>query len=360
MPELIAPAGCFTTAIHAFNAGADSIYLGLKNFSARKSAQNFTFDQLKKLKIFAIENNKKIYTAINTIIKEDELPQLFDTLYFLEKIQVNGIIIQDMGIYEIIKKYFPALEIHASTQLAVHNDYGVKQLKELGFKRIVLARELSFEKIKQIREKNPDIELEVFIHGALCYSFSGLCLASGMILNRSSNRGECAQLCRSFYEIDNKNSYCFSCNDLSLENNILKLKNIGINSFKIEGRMKSPEYVFNTVKLYNQILKNNAPLVSEQINKLKKDIHLSFSRNETTGYFSCSNGENLIDSNYQTHQGVKIGEVLSITKNSFTLKTKHNLCLRDGLMFFIKNDLFKPYKFSIKKNDLKKQSCKFL
>ncbi len=352
MCKLISPAGDFSSAIYAFQAGADAVYLGLKNFSARKSAINFSFEQAQKLKKYALENKKNIYIAINTIIKDNELDELYNTLYLLNKIQVDAIIIQDMGVFEIIKTYFPNLNIHASTQMAVHNSSGVKFLKQLGFKQVVLARELTFEQIKKIRQDNPDIGLEVFVHGALCYSVSGLCLASEILLNRSGNRGECAQVCRNFYELNNKKGYYFSCNDLALEKNILKLKNIGIDGFKIEGRMKSPEYTFHTTKLYKTIL--TSP--KSDISKLKDNIKLCFSRNQTIGYFENPHAENLIDNEFSTHHGLEIGTVINITKDSFILKTKHKLQLRDGLMFFVDNNKFNAYKFSIKKIIQKKDS----
>ena len=197
--EILAPAGSFEAGIAAFRGGADAVYLGLSDFSARKSAKNFSRDDLLALKKEAVGQKKKIYVTLNTLVKDSELNAVLDAASFLDEIETDGVILQDLGLASTIKKLFPSLPLHASTQMAVHTADGVKFLKRLGFTRVVLSREVPLKKIAEIKKAVPDMELEVFVHGALCYSFSGLCLASGMLLNRSGNRGMCAQICRSFY-----------------------------------------------------------------------------------------------------------------------------------------------------------------
>ncbi len=343
--ELLAPAGNFLSAFYAFSGGADAVYLGLKAFSARKSAANFSIDELRSLKTIALESQKKIFVTMNTILKEPEVDAFAETVLTLDGI-ADAIILQDLGALNITRKLLPKTELHASTQMAVHNSAGVKIALELGFKRVVLSRELTFDEIKNIRQKFSDIELEVFVHGALCYSFSGLCLASGILLDRSGNRGECAQICRSFYTDDlGKNKGCyFSCNDIALYENILKLRDIGVKSFKIEGRMKSPEYVYNVSQLYANILQSESVA-----DAMKKNSEISFSRRRTTGFFNMTTGESLISKTYPGHLGTILGYVEKSEKNSFVIKLLEDAGIRDGLMFFENGDEFKPVRFGIEK-----------
>ena len=200
--EILAPAGSFEAAVAAFEGGADAVYLGLSDFSARKAAKNFSKEELRSLKTLAESKGKKIFAALNTVIKEDETGSALDAARFLSDISADAVILQDIGFATLLKKLFPTLTLHASTQMAVHTVEGVKFLKSQGFSRVVLSREVPLDLITKIKKEVPDMELEVFVHGALCYSFSGLCLASGMVLGRSGNRGMCAQLCRRYYETE--------------------------------------------------------------------------------------------------------------------------------------------------------------
>lgn len=314
--ELLAPAGDFSTAIWAYKAGADAVYLGLNNFSARSSATNFTLPQLRRLKKYAINNNKKILVAINTILTTLEFPLLEEYLYSLMEIGIDGVIVQDLGVAALIHNFFPHLPLHASTQMAIHNSAGLQMAQELGFKRVVLSRELGYEFLKELRKNNPQIELEVFVHGALCYSFSGLCLASGLMLGRSGNRGECAQICRNYFT--NKKlgtKYFFSCNDLQLASKIKELRDLGINALKIEGRMKSREYVYLVVSWYRALLDQvqkqdqNQDQQKEQVKLLPKKVSLTFSRRPTLGYFNNKRGEELLNPHYPGHLGVYLGTI---------------------------------------------------
>ena len=216
MIELALPAGKLENGIVAFKRGADAIYFGLKEFSARKGAGNFSLEDLSKINKLAKDNNKKYYITINTLVDDLELERAYELLKLIEPYKPDGIIVQDLGIINLIKKEFSTLPLHGSTQLAVHTINGVKELKALGFERVVLSRELTLKEIEEIRKACPDIELKVFIHGALCYGFSGLCMASHIITGRSANEGECAQICRTYFKDkeSGENIYPFSLCDM--------------------------------------------------------------------------------------------------------------------------------------------------
>ncbi len=340
--EILAPAGSFEAAVAAFEGGADAVYLGLSDFSARKAAKNFSRDELRSLKTLAESKGKKIFAALNTVIKSSEIDSALDAARFLSDISVDAVILQDIGFATLLKKLFPTLPLHASTQMAVHTVEGVKLLKTLGFLRVVLSREVPLELIAKIKKEVPDMELEVFVHGALCYSFSGLCLASGMVLGRSGNRGMCAQLCRSYYETeDGSKGHFFSCNDLEYKDYVQQLRFAGVDSFKIEGRMKSPEYVFHTSALYRAMLER-----SDYFDALKNS-RICFARKATLGYLKNFSGENLISSKYPGHRGVKIGICEKRLKDRFFIKTKYSLGIRDGLLFFKNNDETQPFNCSV-------------
>ena len=340
--EILAPAGSFEAAVAAFEGGADAVYLGLSDFSARKAAKNFSREEFLSLKTLAMRDGKKIFAALNTVIREDEVDRALDCARFLFDAGVDAIILQDIGFAAILKKLFPALPLHASTQMAVHTVEGVKFLRSQGFSRVVLSREVPLEHIAKIKKEVPDMELEVFVHGALCYSFSGLCLASGMVLGRSGNRGMCAQLCRSYYETeDGKKGYFFSCNDLEYKDFVQQLKFAGVDSFKIEGRMKAPEYVFYTSALYRAMLER-----SDYFDALKNS-RVCFARKATTGYLKNFSGINLLCGGYPGHRGVKIGVCEKKLKDRFFIKTKYSLGIRDGLLFFKNNDESKPFNCAV-------------
>jgi putative protease len=327
--EILAPGGGFNSSIHAFEAGADAVYIGMSSFSARKGAKNFTLEQLRRLKAYAVEFNKKIFVAINTILKEEEMPEVIRMLHHLSLINIDGIILQDTGLAYIIKTYFPEIEIHASTQMAVHNSQGVAFLKRYGFSRIILARELTLQEIKHIRNEHKDVELEVFIHGAMCFSFSGICLASGMILGRSGNRGACGQICRTWFESEQGNTYQFSANDLKAGTLVKQLKEIGIDSLKIEGRLKSPEYVSHTVSYYRFLIDGKN---EKKVDEEEELSALSFSRDQTTAFLSNHKGDNMVNNRFASHTGIPAGRVVSVGHKSFTMKCLTDLSDRDGLL----------------------------
>ena len=257
--ELLSPAGSFETALAAFQAGADAVYLGMNAFSARAEAVNFTPAQLRDLLAFTRQPRpgrmpRRVYVTFNTLLDDAQMPQAAETLALLEELRPDGLIVQDLGVARMIRRNFPGLEFHASTQLVAHNLEGVLALKELGFTRVVLAREMSLEDIRSIA-KRCGCEIEVFVHGALCYSLSGLCLFSAMEKNRSGNRGKCAYCCRlSYTDAAGSRALPFSMRDLRLDDRLEQLRDAGVASLKIEGRMKSPLYVSTVTKHYREIL----------------------------------------------------------------------------------------------------------
>ena len=334
MIELSMPAGSLENAVNAFNAGADSVYFGLKEFSARKSAENFSISDFRKIRRFAKERNRKIYITINTLIKDSELEGLFNTLKEIGKYGVDGIIVQDLGVMRMMKRYFPSLSIHASTQLAVHTDYGVKMLKEIGAERVVLSRELSLNEIEKIRKDNPDIELKVFIHGAMCYGFSGLCMASLEKTGRSANRGECAQICRTWFTYEGKRIFPFSMKDMDAGEEILLLDKMGIDSVKVEGRMKGNEFVYYTARYYRNILDRTK----------EKDMHpFTFLREHSDGFFQYTGPghERLITERYTQHEGKDIGAVVSQQGRRLGIETEEEIKDRDGLMILLRGEAHK-------------------
>ena len=283
-PELLAPAGDLNTLKVAIQAGADAVYIGGRSFGARYFATNFTDEDLKEAVIYAHERLKKVYVTVNTIIYESEFNLLEEYIDYLYEINVDAIIVQDLGVISLVRKKYPDFEIHASTQMNVFNSNGIKILKKLGIKRVVLARETDIDTIKELVKEG--LEIEVFIHGALCFSYSGNCLMSYSIGSRSGNRGKCAQPCRKTYSLYENNNLIvnkkalLSMKDLCTINNIQDLINANVASFKIEGRMKSSEYVYTVVKSYRNAIDKNMKSSDESIKKMK----IMFNRKFTSGY----------------------------------------------------------------------------
>ncbi|MGA2403408.1 MAG: peptidase U32 family protein, partial [Syntrophobacteraceae bacterium] len=252
-PELLAPAGNIESFFAAVQSGADAVYLGLKRFSARATASNFSLEDLATLIPFAHKRGVRLYTALNSQIAATEIPELLDTLNALSSLKPDALIVQDAGIFHLVRRFFTNLRLHASTLTAVHNSAGVRALQRIGADRVVLARELNPGEIEKICS-GTEAELEIFIHGALCYSYSGLCLASSFRGGRSGLRGECVQPCRLRFRQGKKEGFFLSCNDLCALPLIPRLKRLRIAGFKIEGRMKPAAYVADVVKAYRAIL----------------------------------------------------------------------------------------------------------
>lgn len=332
MIELALPSGSLETALTAFRNGADAVYFGLKDFSARKGAVNFSIEDLSKIRRYSIENGKKIYLTINTLIDDGTVDKMLKTLDDVAFYGNDGIIIQDLGIARIIKDHYPSLALHASTQLAVHTTQGVKQLQDMGFERVVLSRELSLKEIEKIRQDCPDIEIKAFIHGALCYGFSGLCSASYLKCGRSANGGECAQICRSWFneEATGRKGYFFSMEDMRAGQEILELNKMGIDSAKIEGRLKSPEYVAAVARYYRGILDRGYATETEE-----QDICTTFARKQGPGYLDyCKDRPSLLSGDYPGHMGIECGPVVKQSGAYATVETQVPIESHDGLQYF--------------------------
>lgn len=328
--ELLLPAGSPEQAWEALENGADAVYFGLKDFSARKAAPNFSRDEARELKQLCIDKGKKLYCTLNTIITNPELPELARTLRFIEYLEADGIIMQDFAVLNLANKLQIDIPLHASTQMAVHNSDGAKFMLNAGIRRIILAREMTIEEIEKIRRELPDAEFEVFIHGAMCCSISGNCFASSAITGRSGNRGECAQICRTWFSSQKDKGYYFSAADLHRGPEITALKKTGINSLKIEGRMKSPRYAGLAAKYYRKIIEEG---IADPA--LEKELVTSFSRTSWPG-FSKAGLNGMTDSRYPGPKGIKAGKVLSCPGKTAVLKLEEDLSARDGVMFFVK------------------------
>lgn len=345
--ELAMPAGSLQCALYAFKGGADAVYLGMKSFSARKSAVNFSFEDLRKLKQVCLEQNKKFYITLNTLVGNADFPQLIQMLKQLQYLDPDGIIIQDLGIAKLIKDKFPSLKMHASTQLAVHTADAVKELKDLGFERVVLSRELTYDEIASIRKECPDIELKVFIHGALCYGFSGVCMASEQLTGRSANCGACAQICRTWFTCKEtkEDKWFFSMKDLKLGQKVQQLQELGIDSLKVEGRMKGPEYVYWCSKYYSLLLQGKTE-EDKEVQWAMENAQISFSRETTTGFYSGS--DNLVCADYPSHRGIEVGFIQRCLNNKAIINFTRPVAIRDGLLVIYQN---KSAGFAIKETD---------
>ena len=299
--ELLAPAGSLEKLKVAFLYGADAVYVGGKNFSLRQYADNFTAEELAEGIDYAHERQKKVYVAVNIFAKNADFPEAEKYFKFLERIGADAVLITDPGLIALCKKTAPGLEIHLSTQANTLNKYAVRFWAEQGVKRVVLARELGYEEIKEIAEYNPDVEIECFVHGAMCVSYSGRCLLSNYLSERNANRGECVQACRWRYELtaygrdgdklelteDERGAYILNSRDLKLLKELNKLSEAGVKSFKIEGRMKTVYYLATVVNAYRRAMDGGDLNVSEA--ELTKINHRAY----TKAYFYGENDKTL-------------------------------------------------------------------
>ncbi|MBE0597958.1 MAG: U32 family peptidase, partial [Desulfuromonadales bacterium] len=335
--EILAPAGSLEAFFAAMEAGADAVYIGLKDFSARARAKNLSLADLERALWHARGLGRRLYVTLNTLIKERELPALAQTLADLEAIGVDGIILQDLAVWRLARRHFPALPLHASTQMTVHNAAGVQMLERMGFSRVVLARELSLAEIAAIRRQTT-LEIEHFVHGALCFSFSGQCYFSSWLGGKSGNRGRCAQPCRRRYRYRGKDGYFFSPNDLSAIDLLPELAAAGVTSFKIEGRMKSAEYVSSVVGAYRLAL--DAPPAQREaaVRQAKERLRLSFGRRPTRGFLPGGIPVDLVNPSLKGATGQPLGEVSASQGVEITFRTRDRLQVGDRLRIQPKTD----------------------
>jgi putative protease len=335
--ELLAPAGDLDAAYAAFDYGADAVYLGLKRFSARAEAANFTPEELSEITAYAHQSTprRSVFVAVNTLVLEDELDDAIEVLATASEAGVDAVIIQDLGMARLARQYFPRLALHASTQMAIHNVAGAQAARRLGFSRVTLARELTLDEVGAI-VRDSGVDVETFIHGALCYAYSGLCLYSSHLRGRSGNRGRCCYPCRDSFEGQGggiKGRFPFSMKDLALTGDVVKLRDAGVFSFKIEGRKKSALYVAAVTSYYRQLLDNRlAPAARREA---EEDIKTIFSRPWTDLYLKTPRNRQVTDAEVVGHRGAPIGVVQEIIRQGreewVRFKTQRRIERHDGI-----------------------------
>lgn len=345
MSELLLPAGDIKAFYAAISGGCDAIYLGIKKYSARAYANNFTIEELKDLVSYAHLRNVKVYVTMNTILYDEELSEAYKMVDELAKIYVDAIIVQDLALLFYINNNYSSIKAHVSTQMGIDDYYGAKLLKDLGASRIVVARETPLKVLKDIKN-NLDIELETFIHGALCVCYSGNCLMSSMIGERSGNRGRCAGCCRQIYSLidlnTNKNintGYLLSMKDLNTINYIKDLK--FIDSLKVEGRMKDASYVYSVAKAYREALDNNS--------NLNNSLDYIFNRTYTKGFMFDEDSKNITNILRPNNYGFEIGKIVKINKNTIWIKLHKQLSKGDQIRIKNKDNELKEISISINK-----------
>ena len=360
--ELLAPAGEKKSFIAAINAGADAVYLSAKSYGARANAENFDLKELQEIITYAHLRGVLVYVTINTLIFNDELDDFIAYTDQLVNMHVDAFIVADLGMIHLLSHRYPHIELHASTQLNTHHIKQVIALKKLGIKRIVMAREVDIATIKAIKAQ-VDIEIEVFVHGALCISYSGQCLLSFVNGGRSANLGTCAQPCRLPYVLkENQENvthplYLLSTKDLMTIDHIKTLVEAGVDSFKIEGRMRRPEYTEQTVLSYRKAIyyayKNLDFDAEDDVSEIKKIYHRGF----TKGFMLNEKSKEVTHITRPNHQGVYLGKVIQTRKQQVLIELEQDLSLKDGIRFMMnhQNDYgLEVQKITSKSNILQK------
>jgi len=328
--ELLAPAGTLETFHGALDAGADAVYVGAPEINARSLSRDFRFDEIGAMISICRARKKKLYLAANSLLREQDLPDLIKSLAILEALQPDGLIVQDMGLIKVVNKYFPNLSLHASTLMAAHNSDCVEMFAAMGCERVVLARELTLKEITSIAAST-DTELEVFVHGAMCFSYSGYCLFSSFHGGKSGLRGRCVQPCRRRYDWDVKgkkkgrgkkaqkgksqssgSGYLFSMNDLSGLDAVAQLKKIGIASLKIEGRLRTVHYVSSVVQAYRQVIDAGDHEIQKALESGARLIEGAMSRKVSSGYFHTPQPTGAITPYHSGNMGLHLGQLLGI------------------------------------------------
>jgi putative protease len=328
-PELLAPAGRAETFFAALDAGADAVYVGIQDFNARMRAPNFALEELSPLISFAHERDKKVYVTLNTLVKERELPDVARVLDSLRKIGPDALIIQDFGVYRLARELTPEIPLHASTQMTIHNLDGALQAQRMGFERVILARELTLEEIRAIRS-SCTIELETFVHGALCFSISGQCLFSSYVHGKSANRGRCMQPCRREFARGDKEAAFFSTYDLNAAAILEQLIASGIRSFKIEGRLKPSETITQITRAY-RILIDAFPRISRDVvTAARRALDVAIGRAPSTGFYLSQRPDRLVGGN-ASHAARDLGTALGAGPGKFGVISTHSVKTGDRL-----------------------------
>ena len=342
-PELLLPAGKFESLKAAIANGADAVYLSGLAYGARSGAGNLSDEEMPKAVKLCHSRGVKVYATMNTLLQDDELALALDYAKFLYDLGVDALIVQDIGLAGAVKKLLPAFALHASTQLTIHNVRTAQWAREFGFKRAILAREMTLKEIAAIKEAVPDLELEAFVHGAICISYSGQCLMSSLIGGRSGNRGQCAQPCRMAYQLwddyygslSGEPAHLLSPRDLNTLELLQDLALSGVSGFKIEGRMRRPEYVAAVGRVYRQAIDTmdgDAEIPADDL----AIVEQVFNRDFTTGYLQGNQGLEMMSHNRPNNRGVLLGRVKNVQGKIITLDLVKELSLGDGLEIWVK------------------------
>ncbi|MGE3611842.1 MAG: U32 family peptidase, partial [Bacteriovoracaceae bacterium] len=352
--ELLLPVGNMSMCMAAVHHGADAIYVGVPFFNARGRTTDLSLSELKEMIDFCHLYGVKVNLAFNVVIFQNEFPKVIELLKEILPLAPDAFIVQDLGLAKLIRQMAPKQRIHASTQMTVTNADAIKLIDDLGIDRFVLGRENSLSEIKTIRSQT-DKELEVFVHGALCVAYSGQCFTSESLGGRSANRGQCAQSCRLEYEmyVDDKKKdlgdkkYLVSPKDLMGIEDVPELKAIGVDSFKVEGRLKTPEYVASAAKNYRQVLDGDPLNLKARVPELAS----TYSRGFFSGWLHGVDHQRLVDGTYSAHRGLEIGVVKEVKKKSIVIDTKFELKAQMGLLFVGDQELGSKI-FSVEKNEI--------
>ena len=326
LEELLAPAGSYDVLVVAINAGADAVYLAGQQYGARAYAKNFSIEEIEKAVNYAHLNGSKVHVTVNTLVNNFEIVDVMKYLFKLYQIGVDAVIVQDFGLIWLLKTFIPDLEVHASTQMGLNNYSSFKWASNNNIKRVVLPREVNINQIKethdQLQKDNIDMDIEVFGHGALCYCVSGKCYMSSYNSGRSGNRGACAQPCRREYRLKYRgynigNGYLLSTHDLATYNHLTEISDAGVKSLKLEGRMKSKDYIGTIVNSYRNIIDGNP-------GDYKKDLHLVFNRQFTDGYMMGDKPGDVMGRGHSGHEGLYIGDIVNIEGTKVTIEVKNH------------------------------------
>ena len=314
MTEILAPAGDLISLKAAIASGADAVYLGLSAFNARIKAENFTADNIAEITRYCHLFGVKVYVAVNISVKESEIPEVEKLISACSDAKVDAFIVSDLAVLDIAKKLAPSVRLHASTQFGICNAEGAKFAESVGFSRVVLSREATLEEIRRIREET-SLEIEYFVHGALCVAFSGKCLMSSFINGGSGNRGRCLQPCRLQYteKYTGKTGYLLSTSDLCLIDKLKELADAGVSSFKIEGRLRRPEYVYKTVSTYKKVI-DSGFIVDENDIKI---LQSAYNRGNFTQGYSFDDTDKILSTTTQGNIGVSAGRITETFEDGF-------------------------------------------
>lgn len=329
-PELLAPAGTIDAFFGALEQGADAIYVGTPRFNARLRARNFSFDELARLIAYAHGIGRRVYVTLNTLVKEDELADLVDTLDTLRRLAPDALIVQDLGVARLARRLMPEIPLHASTQMTVHNLDGALEAERMGFERAIVARELTLDEIVYIRS-GAQIELESFVHGAMCYCVSGQCNFSSYVHGKSANRGRCLQPCRRVYDTPDERLPLFAPLDLGAAPVLFQLIKAGIRCFKIEGRLKPAETISRTVAAYRGLIDAYPDMTKDTVEEARENLRLAIGRRQSTGFYLSARPDDTMVGEGMSQSGRYLGKAEKAAEHGFELRPREHIQVGDRL-----------------------------